>query len=1054
VKLSDTSIKRPIFTAMIMLAIVVFGGVMYKRLSVDLFPKVDFPIVTITVVYPGADPETMEMKVADPIEEAVNSLSGIDQLRSVSLEGVAQVFVQFDLGIDLDVAAQDVRDRVASVTKDLPLGIEPPVVEKLDLGAAPIMQIAINGPAEATELANYAEDVLRPGLERIDGVGQLELVGGREREAHVYVQPDKLRNYGLTVLDVVSALRAQNIDLPGGRVTRGSEELVVRTNAQASTVADLESMIVRAGSGAAPIRVRDVAVVEDGYEELRSMAQVNGKSAIAVILRKQSDANTIVVADAVKKELPRLTKLAPPGTKVEVLVDNSKNIKSSVETVEFDLVLGGVLAIAIIFLFLRDARATFISALALPTSVIGTFAFVKFMGFTLNMMTTLALSLSIGILIDDAIVVIENIVRHRTELKEGPREAAQKGTEEIGLAVLATTMSIVAVFVPVAFMEGMVGQFFYEFGLTVAFAVLLSLFVSFTLTPMLSARMLGAHHDATTGLSGVIERALNGLDNAYRHAIRWALRFRFLTIVLAVLSLVGAFALVPKLGFEFIPAEDRGQFLVNVELPTGSSLHQSAEVTFDLAGRARSVPGVVSTFSTVGGGVQEKVNTSQIIVTLEPKQKRAYKQEQVMAFLRKKLSGKPGVIVSIEQLAAVSVGGQKNLPVQFNLRGDDLAELEKAAKAMTARMRQIKGFADIDITYRSGKPQVDVDIDRARAADLGVQAMQVASTVRTLVAGEVATEFESHGDRYDVRVQLPDELRTTTNVIERAQVRSATGDLVEIGNIGRIKESTGPSQIDRQSRQRQVTVLASLEDKALGDALKEVDEIAKEVVPPEITTSVAGMGERLQESNKSMGFSMLLAVVCIYMILASQFESLIHPLTIMVSLPFALIGAFGGLLIAHMRMSIFAMIGLIMLMGLVTKNAILLVDFAVQLRERGQSVKLALENAGATRLRPILMTTAAMIFGMVPVAVGHGDGGEVRAPMGVAVIGGLITSTFLTLIVVPVIYTFMESISQFGNRIFVRFGAAQRHADHETAQHAEPARAGAPEDPRLSVPAK
>jgi HAE1 family hydrophobic/amphiphilic exporter-1 len=1054
-KLSDTSIKRPIFTAMIMCAVVVFGAVMYKRLSVDLFPKVDFPIVTVTVIYPGADPETMETKVADPLEEAVNSLSGIDQLRSVSLEGVAQVFVQFDLDVDLDIAAQDVRDRVASVVKDLPLGIEPPVVEKLDLGAAPIMQIAVHGPVGATDLADYVEDVLRPGLERIDGVGQLELVGGREREAHVYVRPDKLRNYGLTVLDVVAALRAQNIDLPGGRVTRGSEELVVRTNAQAATVSELESMIVSASQGRAPIRVRDVADVEDGYEEQRSMAQVDGKSAIAVILRKQSDANTIVVADAVQKELPRLTKLAPPGTKVEVLLDNSKNIKSSVETVELDLLLGAALAIAIIFVFLRDARATFISALALPTSVIGTFAFVKAMGFTLNMMTTLALSLSIGILIDDAIVVIENIVRHRTELKEGAREAAQKGTAEIGLAVLATTMSIVAVFVPVAFMEGMVGQFFFEFGLTVAFAVLLSLFVSFTLTPMLSARMLGEHHDVTKGLSGVIERALNGLDQAYRRIIRGALRFRFLTILLAVASLVGAFALVPKLGFEFIPPEDRGQFLVNVELPTGSSLAQAAEVTFDLAARARSVPGVTSTFSTVGGGVQEKVNAAQMIITLEHKSQRAYSQQDVMAFLRKKLAGKPGVIVSIEQLAAVSVGGMKNLPVQYNLRGDDLAVLEKTARAMADRMRQIMGFADVDISYRSGKPQLDVDIDRTRAADVGVQAMQVASTVRTLVAGDIATEFESHGDRYDVRVQLPDELRTTASVIERAQVRSATGNLVEIGNLGRIKEGTGPSQIDRQSRQRQVTVLASLEDKALGDALKEVEAIAKEVVPEGVTTSVAGMGERLQESNKSMGFSMMLAVVCIYMILASQFESLIHPLTIMVSLPFALIGAFGGLLIAHMRMSIFAMIGLIMLMGLVTKNAILLVDFAVQLRERGQSIKLALENAGATRLRPILMTTAAMIFGMVPVAVGHGDGGETRAPMGVAVIGGLITSTFLTLIVVPVIYTFMESFSQFWVRVFRRFGAGQKQAEHEAspAHPSAPARE-APEEPRLSIPAK
>jgi HAE1 family hydrophobic/amphiphilic exporter-1 len=1022
VKLADVSIKRPIFTAMMMVAVVVFGGVMFTRLSVDLFPKVDFPIVTITTVYPGADPETMETKVADPIEEAVNSLSGIDQLRSTSLEGVAQVFVQFDLDVDLDTAAQDVRDRVASVQRDLPAGAEAPIVEKLDLGASPIMQIAVWSTADERTLARYAEDVLRPGLERLDGVGQIELIGSQEREAHVYVDPQKLRTYGATVPDVVQALRTQNIDLPGGRVTRGSEELVVRTNAQAETAEQLADVVIRSGADKT-LSVGDVATVVDGLEERRSMAQVDGRSAIAVVLRKQSDANTIVVAEAVQKALPELQKKAPPGTEVSVLIDNSKNIKSSVETVQLDLVLGAFLAVAIIFLFLRDARATFISALALPTSVIGTFAFVKVMDFTLNMMTTLALSLSIGILIDDAIVVIENIVRHRTELKEGPREAAQKGTAEIGLAVLATTMSIVAVFVPVAFMEGMVGQFFYEFGLTVAFAVLLSLFVSFTLTPMLSARMLSAHHTAATGLSGLVERALTRLDEGYRLLIRWALSHRFVTLLVAVASLVSAFAIVPKLGFEFVPPEDRGQFQINVELPTGSSLGQTAEVVFDLAERARKVPGVVSTFSTVGGGIQEKVNAAQIVVTLEPKAKRAFHQEEVMAFMRRQLAGKPGVLLSIEQLQNVSGGGMRNAPIQYNLRGNDLAELERVGREMVKRLEKTAGFADVDITYRSGKPEVDVDIDRARAADLGVSALQVASTVRTLVAGEVATELQQDGDRYDVRVQLSPELRQSTDVIGRAQVRTMSGDLVDVASLGTLRESQGPSQIERQSRQRQVTVVASLEGKALGDALADVEAIAKEVVPDSVTTAVAGFGERLQESNKSMGFSMLLAILCIYMILASQFESLIHPLTIMVSLPFALIGAFGGLLIANMRMSIFAMIGLIMLMGLVTKNAILLVDFAVQLRERGQSVREALENAGATRLRPILMTTAAMVFGMVPVAIGHGDGGEVRAPMGVAVIGGLLTSTVLTLVVVPVIYTFMDAASHAFARLFARFSS-------------------------------
>jgi HAE1 family hydrophobic/amphiphilic exporter-1 len=587
-------------------------------------------------------------------------------------------------------------------------------------------------------------------------------------------------------------------------------------------------------------------------------------------------------------------------------------------------------------------------------------------------------------------------------------------------------------------MEGMVGQFFFEFGLTVAFAVLLSLFVSFTLTPMLSARMLRAHAPSETGLSGLIEGFLRGTENAYRGVIRWALRFRAITLVLAIGTLAGSCGIAKTLGFEFIPPEDRSQFIVNVELPTGTSLAETADATYQLANEARGVPGVLTTFSTVGGGVQEKVNTSQVIISLEPKDKRAFSQEDMMAFLRRKFAGRPGLNISIEQIQNVSGGGFRAAPVQFNLRGQDLGELERSANAIAAELRKTPGFADVDISYRAGKPEVNVDVDSVRAADLGVSAMQVASTVRTLVAGEVATEFEAERDRHDVRVQLPFSQRTSTEVIGRAQVRSASGQLVEIGTLGEIAESKGPSQIERQSRQRQITVLASLENKALGDALAEVSAIAKKVVPPHITTAVAGQGERLQESNKSMAFSMLLAIICIYMILASQFESLIHPFTIMVSLPFAVIGAFGGLWVAHMRMSIFGMIGLIMLMGLVTKNAILLVDFAVQLRERGLTVHKALEDAGATRLRPILMTTAAMIFGMMPVAMGHGEGGETRAPMGVIVIGGLITSTFLTLIVVPVVYTLMEAVSTFFARIIKRFAADEEHERRASDEGLEP----------------
>ncbi len=1028
-KLADISIKRPVFASMMMLAILTFGVVLFSKLSVDMFPDVDFPIVTITTVYPGADPETMESKVAEPIEEAVNSLSGIKMLRSVSLESVTQVFVQFDLDVDLNAAAQDVRDRVAAIQSDLPDGAEAPTVEKLDVGAAPIMQLAVYGSTDQETLSQYVDDIVKPGLERLTGVGQLELIGLRDSEMHVYLDPGGLRAQGLTALEVVQALGAQNVDFPGGRITRGGEELVVRTNAQSRSVEELENMVL-SNMGGAVIRLRDVASVIDGYSEVRSSAEVNGQAAVAIILRKQSGANTVDVAAEVTAALSELQNQAPPGAEIRVLLDNSKNIKASIESVQLDLLLGALLAIVIIFFFLRDPRATFISALALPISVIGTFAFVQYMGFTLNMMTTLALSLSIGILIDDAIVVIENIVRHRTDLGEGPEEAAHRGTDEIGLAVFATTLSIVAVFVPVAFMEGMVGQFFYEFGLTVAFAVLLSLFVSFTLTPMLSAKLLKSGHGSNIWISRVIERGLLWTESTYRRIVTWALRHRFITMVVATATLVGAFSIVPLLGFEFIPAEDRGVFNVTLELPTGTSLERTQATSAEIASDLLELPGFESTFVTVGGGVEEKVNTAVILVEILHKSKRAFGQQEAMARVRELLAKHTEIKSSVDIISEISGGGFRSAPIQFNIRGQDLGKLDQASKKIVEHLKETPGFVDVDVTYRGGKPQLNIDVDSALAGDLGVMGASVGATVRTMITGQVPSQFEHDGDRYDIRVQLPDELRQSSSVIGRAQVRSTSGVLVDIGAIANVSEDTGPSQIDRQARQRQVTILANLDGKALGEAMQDVQKIADEVVPASLDTSFTGMGEAMEESAASMGLALFLAIILIYMVLASQFESFVHPVTIMSSMPFSLIGAFGGLLLADMRMSIFSMIGIIMLMGLVTKNAILVVDFTQQLRAKGMSMLEALEEAGAVRLRPILMTTGAMIFGMLPVAIGHGDGGEIRAPMGVVVIGGLITSTVLTLVVVPVVYTIADG---FGRRVARVFSWFSRTAEEPLA---------------------
>jgi HAE1 family hydrophobic/amphiphilic exporter-1 len=886
VKITEIAINRPVFANMVMLAIAIFGVVLYLRLPVDLFPEVNFPVVTVTVVYPGADPETMETRVAEPIEEAVNSLGGIRMLRSTNLESVSQIAIQFDLDVDIDTATQDVRDRVASIQDELPDGAEDARVEKLDIGAAPIMQLAVSGEGvDARELSFFAEEVLEPAIERISGVGQLTLSGSQEREVHVYVLPDRLRAYGLTVTEVTGAMQGQNIEVPGGRLDDGRQELTIRTNAEAQSLDELANLAVTTSPTGAVVRLRDVARIEDGLETRRSSAYVDGEPAIALTVQKQSGENTVAVAEAVREALPAIQARAPAGTRVEVLLDNSTAIRGSVETVQFDIFLGALLCVGIIFLFLRDLRATFISAMTIPATVIGTLGTVQVLGFSLNLMTTLALSLSIGILIDDAIVVIENIVRHRSGLGKRVRKAAYEATAELGLAVLATSAAIVAVFVPVAFMDGMIGQFFFEFGITVTVAILISTSISLTMTPMLASLLLREEDDKPGPVSRAIERFLDVLDNAYRGVIAFALRQRLLTLAIAVGSLVGAIMLAPLIGFEFIPPEDRGQFNMTFELPVGTSLEETEREVLAAAERVRAVPGVESTFATVGGGVRNQANEARVLVTLRDREERAYRQSEVMAYLRTLFEGRPDLIVGVEDIQDVE--GGESAPVQYNLRGNDLDELSRAATAIADRLRATEGFADVDITFRSGRPELEVDLDRDRADDVGVMGSSVALAVRSLIEGEVATEIDLDGDRHDVRVQLAPELRTNAEAIRRSQVRTQTGVLVDIGNVADVRERSGPSQIDRQARQRQITILAQLEGLALGDAMAMVEEIADEVVPANLDRDVGGLGELLQETLGSMGLALFLAIVCIYVILASQFESLVHPLTIMMSLPSA-----------------------------------------------------------------------------------------------------------------------------------------------------------------------
>jgi HAE1 family hydrophobic/amphiphilic exporter-1 len=739
---------------------------------------------------------------------------------------------------------------------------------------------------------------------------------------------------------------------------------------------------------------------------------MDGQAAVALVVRKQSGSNTVEVAHKVRAELEELApQVSRVGAELSIPTDTSTYVEHSINDVQFDLLFGGILAVVIILFFLNDFRATLISAVAIPTSVVATFAFIDFMDFSFNNMTMLALSLSIGILIDDAIVVVENIHRHLS-MGKAPAKAASEGTDEIGLAVLATTASIVAVFVPVAFMKGIIGRFFFQFGLTVSFAVAVSALVSFTLTPMLSSRLLRADHGRRNIVFRAVQRFLDSIDWVYRWLLARALRHRFLTLVFAVASLVGAVALVTQVKAEFIPLEDRGEFMVNIEAPTGSSLETTKAFIEALAVDLRKHgPGVEHAFVTIGGA-QGQVNAGQVHVMLSPAASRPFHQQDIMAWVRARYGTIPGAVIAAVPVGMVGgSGGFRSQAIQFNIRGKDYDELNQAAGALIAELKKTPGFVDLDTTYRGGKPELSIEIDRDRAAALGVPVAAIATTIRSLIAGDKVTELKEGADIYDVTMRLPDQEKAGFMALSNLKVRSMTGQLVDLASVVRVERGEGPSQIERQARQRQVTVLANLEGLALGEATQLVDQAAERAVPASLTSDYAGMAEVMAESFGYMITALMLAVIFVYMLLAAQFNSFMHPFTIMLSLPLSVVGAFGGLYVAGMTLNIFSMIGVIMLMGLVTKNAILLVDYTNTLRSRGMGVHEALLEAGPVRLRPILMTTAAMIFGMLPVALALSEGGEIRAPMAVTVIGGLLTSMLLTLVVVPVVYSLLDGLA-------------------------------------------
>jgi HAE1 family hydrophobic/amphiphilic exporter-1 len=1025
-KISNFCIRRPVFALMLIAALVVFGLTAYSGLGLSLFPDVDFPIVTITVVYQGATPETVETEVTDVIEEAVNTISGIKSLRSESAEGLAQIFIEFQLERDIDVASQDVRDKVAAIRADLPEEIEPPVVEKFDPDSAPILAIVLSGPTSIRKLTRYAHDTIKPRIEGIGGVGSVRLVGGRDREIRVWLRVDDLATYTLSAQDVIDTLQQENVEFPGGRVETPSREVLIRTRGDVERVKDFQNLVIAYRDGS-PIRIRDVALVEDGQEDFRSLSRLNGQEAVSLLVRRQSGENLLAVANAVKGQLDKVRADLPRGYQLTLVQDLSVFVGDSFYATQGELLRGACLAVLVILVFLRNVRGAFVAAVTIPTTIIATFSFVAAMGFTLNVVSMLGLSISVGMVVDDSIVVLENSYRHMEEGK--PRmQAALAGISEIGFAVIATSLAIVAVFIPVAFMKGLIGRFFYEFGLTVAFAVAVSTFIALTLSPMLCARILKLpkRHGR---LFNFFERMFRSLESAYQGALRFALARRLLILFSAVGIFVASLALTPLIGKEFTTAQDEGQFNVQVETPLGSSLQRTSKILRGIEQRMERLPGVTDTFTTIGAGAEGRVNVATVLVTLVPKSQRKLSQQELMGLARERLADLSHCKISVENVARIGGGGFRAAALQYNLRGPDLDVLDQTAKKIMAGMSRVPGIVDVNSTYDPHKPEISVIIDRERAADLGVSARDLGKTIRALVGGQEVTTFEEGGESYDVRVRLVASDRTRREAAYALPIRGRNGP-VELRNLVDVREGTGPVQIDRENRQRQITILANLErTKPLGQAVADTERVAQEAgLPPGVTTAFTGFADIMAESFASINFALMLAIVLIYMILAAQFESFVHPFTIMLSLPLSIGGALGGLALTGRTLNIFSMIGMIMLMGLVTKNAILLVDYTNRLRERGLSKTEALLRAGPVRLRPILMTALSTVAGMIPIAIGLGEGSETRAPMGTCVVGGMLTSTLLTLIVVPVMYSLLDDLGLWVKRSALRADAGQPSA--------------------------
>ncbi|MBK8101214.1 MAG: efflux RND transporter permease subunit [Planctomycetes bacterium] len=1031
-KLAEICIARPVFATMLILAMVVAGVVGFWHLPVDRYPAVDLPTVTIRTELPGASPEEVEVAVSYPIEEAVNTVEGITELRSVNGAGTSLVLATFDLGRDIDAAAQDVRDRVAQAARQLPRDAEAPVVGKFDNDSTPVLTLALAGPRSMRELSEIADKRIKRVLERSRGVGEVKLVGSLRRTINVWLDADRLAAYDLPVSRVRSALARQNADVPGGNVTTDAVEQTLRTMGRLVDPAAFPELVVET-RGNVPIRVADLGTAEDGTEEPRSLARLNGQATVVLEVRRQSGANTIAVIDGIQRGLERLRQSLPPDLELQVIRDQSRYIRAALHEIEFHLVVGSILASIVVLLFLRSLRATIVAAVAIPASVVTTFAVMWALGFTLNSITMLALVLMVGVVIDDAIVVLENVHRWAAHKGVEPFQAAREATREIGLAVLATTLSLVVIFVPVAFMSSISGRFLFQFGITSAVAVLVSLVVSFSLTPMMSARMLrqGMRLEHAT----VPPRS----ERIYAALLRWCLRRPWLTLLLLLPIMASSVPLYGLVRQDYIPSDvDEGEFEINVNGPEGASLPAIDQALHAIEAQLAQIPAIETVLTTVGGGFLSGVNNGTIWVRIAPHEQRRfslgrlwaatlrgeplaawrgnYTQREVMSDIRRRLRQFPDLRCSVRNQRSFNIGGG-NFDIDFSIRGPDLVALAGYGDALKQRANELGGFVDLDTTLRLNRPELRVEIDRARAAELGVDTEDIAAALRVMVGGDLeVSRFRDRtlDEEYDVRLRLRPQDRTDPRRIEQLLVPRTSGPPVRLDNLVRLAPAQSASRIDRMDRQRQTSLRgAPAPGFALGDRIAALRQAAAELgMPAEYSTAVAGRARELERTFDEFLVAFLLSLLFMYMILAAQFESLTQPAIILLSLPLAAPFAMLSLVLADETLNLYSALGVLVLFGMVKKNAILQIDHANQLFAKGMSADAAVLRGSCDRLRPILMTTLAFVAGMLPLAIGAGPGAEERKAISVVVIGGQMLSLVLTLLLTPVLHKLLLARSR------------------------------------------